>query len=245
MLNIYLSLLCKQMDKDNSKQISVIENKTIILDVGGQKMKTFKSTLELSPYFKSQFERWNLDTTNELFIDQDPNIFIHFLNFLRNTNYRIPEKLEENVNVLMEYYGFPVEKVEKRVVSIRHPLLRNPENIELSLSTIKDVTIFIRGYLLAYITIVKTDGDICLRGNMINCIFDVSRQPNGNIKSYDKYKNGKSQRIEIECTDNTYQIQKENLYLFKNCNKIIVGGNDSYIDGEIYIIGEEKYISEL
>jgi len=79
----------------------------ITIDCGGTIFKTNKSTLCKSDVFKSLMEIDN--NQNYIFIDQDPNTFRHFLNFLRFPNYFIPNDLIENVMILADYYGLDIE----------------------------------------------------------------------------------------------------------------------------------------
>jgi hypothetical protein len=85
----------------------------IDLNVGGVLMKTYKSTLMKSTYFRSYFERWTDDKIDkkETFVDFDPNIFAHVLNILRNPNYIVPNEHIVNVNIMLEYYG--ITKIEE------------------------------------------------------------------------------------------------------------------------------------
>lgn len=80
----------------------------ITLNVGGKKISTYKNTLFKSEYFKSYVNRWNKDGV--IFIDQDPKLFSHVLNYLRNDEYIIPKKYKENIDKLLEYYLIPTDK---------------------------------------------------------------------------------------------------------------------------------------
>jgi hypothetical protein len=92
----------------------------IYLDVSGVPMKTYKSTLMNSIYFKSYFDRWSEDKTDkkEIFIDFDPKIFVHVLNILRNHTYIVPNKHIVNVNIMLEYYGIEKIKEIKEITKI-------------------------------------------------------------------------------------------------------------------------------
>ena len=89
-------------------------NPCIVLNVGGTHFTTFKSTLIKAEYFKSLIERWMVN--EELFLDEDPELFKHVLNILRNPNYIIPEKLKHNVNNLLVYFGVPMEFIDAGMV---------------------------------------------------------------------------------------------------------------------------------
>ncbi|PZD34285.1 K-tetra multi-domain protein [Pyrenophora tritici-repentis] len=62
----------------------------ITLDVGGRKFRTTKAVLSTSPYFANLFNRWEdyaeIQADGSLFIDVDPEIFPHLLNYLRRPN---------------------------------------------------------------------------------------------------------------------------------------------------------------
>lgn len=77
------------------------KNSIIILNVGGKKVQTLKSTLTQLPFFDSYLSRWSKE--DEIFIDQDFEVFIHLLNKLRNQSYIVPDC--ENINVLFDYFG--------------------------------------------------------------------------------------------------------------------------------------------
>lgn len=72
----------------------------IELDVGGTHMKTLKSTLLKVEYFKKIYDRWN--GKDQLFIDADPNLFIHILNKLRDDKYILPD--DPNLQQMLDYY---------------------------------------------------------------------------------------------------------------------------------------------
>jgi hypothetical protein len=65
----------------------VIPPPLIMLDVSGWKIRTEKATLQAFPYFQNLLARWN-DCSNRLedgsyYIDADPKIFQHILQFMR------------------------------------------------------------------------------------------------------------------------------------------------------------------
>lgn len=86
---------------------------SIIINVGGQQMQTYKSTLEKLEYFKSMFARWDNTSSNEVFIDYDPALFIHLLNKLRNDAYELPNS--QNVVSMCNFFGYPIEVVEEAI----------------------------------------------------------------------------------------------------------------------------------
>jgi hypothetical protein len=77
----------------------------IVLDVGGVRMTTTKSVLLRSPFFRGKLDEWN--NVDEIFIDQDPKIFSHVLNYLRDPIYVVPKKYRENFDRLLQYYSTP------------------------------------------------------------------------------------------------------------------------------------------
>ena len=82
----------------------------IIIDCAGTPFKTSVSTLGKVKYFESYLDRWN-QNSDPIFVDEDPEIFKHFLNLSRNPHYVIPDNLSENVEILADYYGLAIEPV--------------------------------------------------------------------------------------------------------------------------------------
>lgn len=60
----------------------------VTLDVGGRKFRTIRATLCYSDHFKACLDRWENDTDQQangsLFVDVDPDVFKHILNFMRH-----------------------------------------------------------------------------------------------------------------------------------------------------------------
>src|SRR5579885_808933 len=77
----------------------------IKLNVNGTPFQTQKSTLIQFEFFKSLFERWSSDSSNEIFVDTDPELFKHLLNLIKIPEYEIPKSLKNNVLNLANYYG--------------------------------------------------------------------------------------------------------------------------------------------
>src|SRR5579864_4776498 len=99
----------------------------ITLNVGGTRIQTYKSTIEVLPYFESYMARWKIDNTNhellvkdpkknvgpiEIFVDYDPNLFIHLLNKLRDSKYEMPQN--ENIIIMCNYFGYELEVPEPK-----------------------------------------------------------------------------------------------------------------------------------
>ncbi|KAF2114337.1 hypothetical protein BDV96DRAFT_473435, partial [Lophiotrema nucula] len=59
----------------------------IVLDVGGRKYRTYKSTLDESEWFRNFFDRWDDPSIRQqdgsFFVDADPDVFKHVLAFMR------------------------------------------------------------------------------------------------------------------------------------------------------------------
>lgn len=79
----------------------------ITLNVGGKLMCTYKSTLERLDYFQSKLDRWNSENNDIIFVDYDPELFIHLLNKLRDDSYTIPN--DENIITMFNYFGYKIE----------------------------------------------------------------------------------------------------------------------------------------
>ena len=60
---------------------------TIKLNVGGTIFTTTRSTLCMSPYLASLLEKEGEEKKHTIFIDENPSIFKHVLNVLRDINY--------------------------------------------------------------------------------------------------------------------------------------------------------------
>jgi len=90
----------------------------LTLDVSGRKFRTTKAVLSTSPYFESLFARWedcaDLQPDGSYYIDADPDVFEHLLNFMRRPsrfplywtkkdgfNYVLYSKLEAEADYFM------------------------------------------------------------------------------------------------------------------------------------------------
>lgn len=90
---------------------------TIILDVRGTSIRVFKSTIEQLTYFESKIERWSKDQ-DKIFVDCDPILFGHALNFITISNYKIPDEHIHNVQMVLDFYSpekFTINNVQKFV----------------------------------------------------------------------------------------------------------------------------------
>lgn len=74
----------------------------IKLNIGGKIIQTKKSILCQSKFFNTLLNDY--DTANEVFIDDDANLFIHMLNKLRNANYNFPKELLTNLNEMAIFF---------------------------------------------------------------------------------------------------------------------------------------------
>ena len=80
--------------------ISISNQEIVTLDVGGEFFKTYRSTLEKSPYFYAMFNTWNQvkKPDQPIFIDRNPRRFRHILNLLRNSKYPFPKDSYPELN---------------------------------------------------------------------------------------------------------------------------------------------------
>lgn len=93
-----------------SFQMSITQDRNlIILDVGGKIMKTYKSTLDKVDFFKNYMARWT-GTPDTIFLDLDPDIFIHILNKLRDIKYDLPDN--QSVVKMCNYFGIKLENYD-------------------------------------------------------------------------------------------------------------------------------------
>lgn len=76
----------------------------ITLDVGGTIMRTYKSVLDKLPFFESYLARWTNKSADPIFVDYDPELFIHLLNKLRDPNYVTPN--DANIAKTYDYFGY-------------------------------------------------------------------------------------------------------------------------------------------
>ena len=130
----------------------------IRLTAGNKKFIISKENLKKSEYFNSFLSRWNHDDIIEL--DEDPNLFKHFLNCLRYPNYEVPEKYKHNIGNLFEYYGV----VKKQILWIPKYVMYQ-EDIYKQKGT--DVEFKFNGKLLDLSQICCTDISVQFNGQNI------------------------------------------------------------------------------
>ena len=84
-----------------------MSNQIISLNVGGKPFFSRRSTLEKSEFFNSLINDkiMNNKHNDDIFVDLDPNLFIHILNKLRYPSYDFPEKLSINLWILWDMCG--------------------------------------------------------------------------------------------------------------------------------------------
>jgi len=95
----------------------------IKLNVAGEIIETYKETLiNNSVYFNNIFTKFEHNTTEPIFIDEDPTIFKHILNYLRDPRYPIPFNLEYK----LDWYGInkidlnsEINNIEKENLEIK------------------------------------------------------------------------------------------------------------------------------
>jgi hypothetical protein len=102
-----------------------MESSIINLDVGGIKLKVYRSTLTQLEYFKSKLERWS-NNQDELFVDYDYNLFIHLINKLRDPTYNMPRN--KNINMMCDYFGF---NYIKKCTIIKHETFYSGSNMNV------------------------------------------------------------------------------------------------------------------
>jgi hypothetical protein len=109
---------------------------TITINVSGKNIVTYRSTLEQLEYFQNIFKRWN--KTDEIFIDYDPDLFIHLLNKLRDNNYTMPNN--DNIESMRNYFGLSLsmEKVSSPRV-LKKKFMDFSSRIELNPKIILDI----------------------------------------------------------------------------------------------------------
>ena len=127
----------------------------IIIDCGGTIFKTDKSTLVQIDFFKSA--RWN-SSSNSIFIDQDPTIFVHVLNLLRCEDYIVPSNCIDNVSIMADYFGIkmklPIEKkLRLDIIEYKYNSTRNSGSYEFHIG-LNDC------HSILDINLVLLDGDI-------------------------------------------------------------------------------------
>ena len=99
----------------------------IVLDVGGTRFVSSRSTLEgASTYFRSLLSRWDDDSAEPLFVDADADAFQVLLSYMRVGTVLLPrndESLCARVLLLAEYLGMEqmLAKVKARTYRHLHP----------------------------------------------------------------------------------------------------------------------------
>lgn len=86
-----------------------MDDKRVILNIGGTKFETFKSTLTTrSIYFRAMLSGLYRDDKEDIFIDRDPELFKHLLRFMRDPKYNFP------INCFSEMLYFGIESEEEK-----------------------------------------------------------------------------------------------------------------------------------
>lgn len=101
----------------------------IILNVGGEKFETRKSTLEHLQYFRDFFNShfYNLeDKDSEIFIDRDPKAFRLILNAMRDPTYIIPAKYWNET----KFYGLGQREDLKIPQNSKAHIFQNQKSVE-------------------------------------------------------------------------------------------------------------------
>jgi hypothetical protein len=111
---------------------------SVTINVGGKNMVTYKSTLEQLEYFRNILERWN--KTDNIFVDYDPDLFIHLLNKLRDNNYTMPNN--DNIKSMCEFFGLSLNMNNVPSPIIYKKIIMNlSSRIELDPKIIVDISL--------------------------------------------------------------------------------------------------------
>lgn len=96
----------------------------IKLNIGGKIIQTKKSTLCQSKFFNTLLNDY--DISDEVFIDDDPDLFIHLLNKLRNAKYKFPNDLTKNLTTMANFYQIPIISTEQKIKTYERYFKRSP-----------------------------------------------------------------------------------------------------------------------
>lgn len=134
------------MQSNNSINMTGSTTNQLVIDCGGTIFKTNISTLCKAPFFESYINRWLENNSETIFVDQDPELFRHFLNLLRNPGYIIPDIHVENVTHIADYYGLVIEPIIEPVIEKKLKLCLNKSYISNGGSRYHDFNIDFHKY---------------------------------------------------------------------------------------------------
>ena len=198
----------------------------IKLDVGGVKITTNRSTLEIAPVLKMIVERDFKDESTKIFLDSDAKIFEHVLNYLRDSNYVIPKKYIDNTHNMLGFFGLVIKKepIPKDIVCYPKTDFKNYD-IKYNSETLVNVAKFFteKSKLLdlrfsircsKYVKIIK-----------LNLIISDDKKKNLNLSGSTHHLYFKNYKINIT-EEHNYDIHyKSTKYLRKTFNYLYQNGN--------------------
>ena len=157
----------------------------IQVNVGGQIMSTYRTTLLKSEFFKSYIDRWN--SGEQLFLDVDPNLFIHVLNKLRNSSYVLPD--DNNVLNMCQYFGLAINDHHNIIDSyiIPYQCYRNGSltyKINTNDCTLTDLILIDNGHLSFVEISVGPIKMYTINQDDICAYFDLMQTSNRKIDTY-------------------------------------------------------------
>ncbi|KPA85476.1 hypothetical protein ABB37_01768 [Leptomonas pyrrhocoris] len=140
----------KSADASEEKGAGTLQNdRVLVLNIGGTNITTLESTLCSSPsllaeWAKNDFRQFPRDLQGHPFIDRDPYIFAHIVNYLRG--YGLPSKTDDLVVVAEDAELYQLEAL-KREIGLNPPSMWRftpgpgvrEDGVEFSTSDILDI----------------------------------------------------------------------------------------------------------
>ena len=171
----------------------------IKLNVGGTIFTTTKSIICQSKYFQTLLNKFSINKLEDdsLFIDDDPNLFIHILNKLRHPGYIYPENLAENLAILSEYYqivNININNQNNNNIQIMENIFKinSGEIIKLNNTNNNNINYNKISFLVKGRCDFELDNSIIfylnnnkvlqITTNKINCVFDIIINDDTDIK---------------------------------------------------------------
>ncbi|KAL7699338.1 BTB/POZ domain containing protein [Lotmaria passim] len=109
----------KSADASEEKGAAAPQNdRVLVLNVGGTNITTLQSTLCSSPsllaeWAKNDFPQFPRDLQGHPFLDRDPNIFAHIVNYLRG--YGLPSRADDLVVIAEDAELFELEALKREI----------------------------------------------------------------------------------------------------------------------------------
>ena len=192
----------------------------IRLNAGGEIFVTNRSTVNGSPVLSMIVER--NQTKPEIFIDEDPKIFRHVLNMLRNANYVVPKKYKQNVDHMLDCFGMPIKFIEIETPKLVHTDIKffgtkNDCSVVERMTTMDVTSLLLNHEIISLDFIFKGHGTAT--GNMQQYLkeFDIQFDnkriviDDRRIASY----------FEFVQNQNSYDINKATKFLLNQLNTVI------------------------